>query len=86
MADIVSDGFNAVQATGQRVRDGVGAAATGIRGEIDSLRHHAEHAPRRDKRSVWQLRLIELVASIAGAVAAFIVSRLVRGGLRARGE
>ena len=86
MANLVSDGFNAVQATGERVRDGVGAVATSLRDEIDGLRHHGEHASRRPKRSAWRVRVIELVASIAGAVAAYVVSRLVRSRLRARGE
>jgi hypothetical protein len=94
MAHSVSDGIALAQTTGQKVRDGVGAAATGIRGEmehvahgireeIDGLRHHESAAHKREQhahreRSGWPARMVKLAASAAGAMAAFFVSRLVR--------
>lgn len=92
MAHSVSDGIALAQTAGQKVRDGVGAAATGIRGEmehvahgireeIDGVRHHESAAHKqhaRRERSGWPSRTVKVAASAAGAVAAFFVSRLVR--------
>lgn len=107
MTQIHNDGRNLAQTTGQRVRDGVGAVASGIRNEagavasgirneagavasgirdeIGGLRH-SEPAAHKRPRSVMRTRLEELVASLAGALAAFLVSRLVRARFRAHGK
>lgn len=61
MTHSVNDGLALVQATGQKVRDGVGAAATGIRDEmgvvahgireeIDEVRRHEPAAHKRKLR------------------------------------
>jgi hypothetical protein len=94
----VSDGLGKVQATGQKVRDGVGALATGVRDEagtaahgiqegIGEIWHHREHSTtQKRKQSAWTTRAVQLAASAAGALAAFVVSRLVRGMLGRHGE
>jgi hypothetical protein len=98
MTNVVSDGLGRVQATGQKVREGVGTAVTGLRGEmgavahgvreeIDGIRQHAEHpTAHKRERSAWAGRLVGLAASAAGAAVAFVVSRLVAAALRRRGE
>jgi hypothetical protein len=86
MAQLVGDGLTMAQATGQRVRDGVGAVASGIREEVDAVRRHGEHAAHARPHSVWRARLIEVAAAVAGSLAAFVVSRLVRARLRGSGR
>jgi len=106
MAHVVSDGLTLVQATGQKVRDGVGTAATGIRSEIgavangiqheigwihdeiDHLRHSVPAAHKQDqhKGPVPPALAAELLASVAGGLAAFFVSRLVRSRLDQHGR
>jgi hypothetical protein len=97
MTNLVSDGLSLAQATGQRVRDGVGAVATGIREEagavahgigdvIDAAAQHGEPAAHKREPSAWRMRSVELAASAAGALAAFFVSRLVRARLHHHGK
>lgn len=89
MTHMVSDGITLVQATGQRVRDGVGAVAGGIRQEVEAVRQHADHGEhgRHSKaRPIWRAPLVEVTASVAGALAAFVVSRLVRAWLHEAGK
>lgn len=90
MTHIVSDGLTLVQATGARVRDGienaasgirseVGAVAGGLREEVETVRRRSEKSAARARmRSGWRARIVQLVASAAGAVAAWLVSRLVQ--------
>ena len=96
MTNVVNEGLGRVQATGQKVREGVGAVATGIRQEMGAVAHgigdvidaagqHAEPAHKKE-RSAWMARGVELVASAAGALAAFVVSRLVRSRLSRNGK
>ncbi|MFL6114376.1 MAG: hypothetical protein ACJ786_23900 [Catenulispora sp.] len=105
MTRIVSDGVHVVRATGQRVLDGVGAAAEEVRHEAHKAREHlpgngksgklgklsrsAKSAkarigkPGQQSRSgMMRSRTAELVASTAGAIAAFVVTALVRGRRR----
>ncbi|NUP48403.1 MAG: hypothetical protein HOW97_14010 [Catenulispora sp.] len=89
MTHMVSDGITLAQATGQRVRDGVGAVASGIREEVGAVRQladHGEHGRHSKARSLWRTRLVEVTASVAGALAAFVVSRLVRAWLHEAGK
>lgn len=106
MTRIVSDGVHVVRATGQRVLDGVGAAAEEVRHEAHKAREHLPGNGKSGrlgklgesaKSKVGRIkpgkpggsgrkrsRAAELVASTAGAVAAFVVTALVRGRLRDR--
>jgi len=86
MTHSLSDGLTLAQTTGQKLRDGVGSMAHGIREEMDGIRHHAESAAREQKQSAQRTRMIELAASVAGAVAAFVVSRLVSSRLTRHGR
>lgn len=98
MAHVVNDGLGLVQTTGQKVRDGVGAVASGVRDEvgvvtngvreeIGGIRQHAEHpAAHKRKQSAGTARLVGLAASAAGVLAVFGVGRLVRTKPRRHGE
>lgn len=98
MTHNVSDGIALAQTTGQKVRDGVGTVATGIRDEmghvahglreeIDGIRHQEPAAHKKDQhahreRSGRPAQMVKVAAPAAGAVAAFLVSRLVRSRQR----
>ncbi|MBW8803851.1 MAG: hypothetical protein JF587_08310 [Catenulisporales bacterium] len=108
MTRIVSDGVHVVRATGQRVLDGVGAAAEEVRHEAHKAREHlpgngksgktgrlgklsksakakiGKPGKSSGKTSMMRSRTAELVASTAGAIAAFVVTALVRGRFRDR--
>jgi hypothetical protein len=81
MTHIVGDGLTKVQTAGQRVRNGAVAAASELRGEPTAARRRADSVGSPESAALHS-RLIELVSSLAGALAAFVVSRLVRARLR----
>lgn len=97
MTHVVNDGLELVQATGRRMRDSAGAVATGVRREagavahgvreeMDGIRQHGHPAAHHRQRPGWGARLIGLAASVAGAVAAFLVSRTVRAMFSRKGK
>ena len=89
MTHMVNDGLGVVQATGQKVAGGVSAVASGIRDGAGAVAHGIRDGIDRDSRHDKSGRLTgvaELTASIAGAVAAFFVSRLVRARLSRHGR
>jgi len=121
MTRIVSDGVHVVRATGQRVLDGVGAAAEEVRHEAHKAREHLPgngksgrfgksgklsglgksakakfgkpskfgrfgKSDKSDKSGKMGSRAAELVASTAGAIAAFVVTAFVRGRRRGRNK
>lgn len=96
MTDVVNDGLGLVQATGRKVRDGAGAVATGVRREADAVAHGVRqeiggvrrhgHPAHHRQQPGWRARLIGLAASVAGAVVAFFVSRMVRAMLSREGK
>lgn len=91
MTHLVDDGIGLIHTAGQKVRDGVGAAATGVRDGINDIRQHGEHLVehKRDHKrehSEWMAHTIETVAAAAGALAAFFVSRTVRTVLHRRSK
>lgn len=85
MTHVVNDGLSLAQATGRKLRDGVGAVAMGVRDQVGAAAH-LEPAAHKPERPASLTRLAGLVASAAGALTAFFVSRLVRSRLNRHGK
>jgi len=78
MNQIVSDGIHVVRETGQKMRHGVEHAADGVKHEMHGVRERfGPHKPSRWQR--MSAHGLQLVLSTVGAVAAFVVSVLIRG-------
>lgn len=80
MTQVVTEGKELVHATGQKVRDTVGKSAFGKAAKKSTA------GKSTFWKSAFRAPIVEVTASAAGAVTAFVVSALLRGRLRRSGE